>query len=73
MLIATQLNFLRLQVRVALDPTAAPRDRHWAELEIDESLRILPTPDLPTRVLDALKDHLPGQRGGSDDATRPSL
>ncbi|MDQ2851342.1 MAG: phosphotransferase [Actinomycetota bacterium] len=57
MLIATQLNFLSLQVRVALDPTAASRDRHWAQLEIDESLRILPTPDLLGTVLNALEDH----------------
>ena len=58
MLIASQLNFLSLQVRVALDPTAASRDRQWAELEIDESLRILPTPDLLATVLDVLEDHL---------------
>lgn len=57
MLIASQLNFLRLQLRVALDPTADPRDRRWAELEIDESLRILPTLRLLTTVIDALGDH----------------
>jgi Ser/Thr protein kinase RdoA (MazF antagonist) len=56
MLIASQLNFLGLQLRVALDPTAASRDRQWAELEIDESLRILPTPELLATVLDALDD-----------------
>ncbi len=54
MLIAAQLNFLNLQVRVALDPTAVPRDRSWAELEIDEALRTLPTPDLMAAILDAL-------------------
>lgn len=59
MLIASQLNFLSLQVRVALDPTAASRDRQWAELEIAESLRILPTPDLLATVLDALEDPAP--------------
>lgn len=61
MLIATQLNFLSRQLRVALDPTAVPRDRQWAELEIDESLRILPTPDLLATILhavDAVDDHL---------------
>lgn len=58
MLIATQLNFLSLQVRVALDPTVASPDRHWAQLEIDESLRILPTPDLLGTVLDAVEGHL---------------
>lgn len=55
MLIATELNFLSLQVRVALDPTAAAHERYWAEFEIDESLRILPTPDLLATVLDALQ------------------
>ncbi len=54
LLIASQLNFLILQVRVALDPTALPRDRNWAELEIDEGLRTLPTPNLLAAVLDAL-------------------
>jgi Ser/Thr protein kinase RdoA (MazF antagonist) len=55
MLIATRLNFLDLQVRVALDPTTLPRDRKWAEFEIDQGLRILPTPDLTAAVLDALE------------------
>ena len=59
MLIVTQLNFLRRQVRVALDPTASARDREWAELEIDESLRIMPTPELLATVLDALEDSQP--------------
>lgn len=54
MLIAAHLNFLHRQVRVALDPTALPRDRTWAELEIEEGLRTLPTPELTTAVLDAL-------------------
>jgi hypothetical protein len=54
MMIASHLNFLHLQVRVALDPAALRRDRIWAELEIDESLRTLPTPALITPVLDAL-------------------
>lgn len=54
MLIAGHLNFLKRQVRVALDPTALPRDRMWAELEIDEGLRTLPTPELIAAVLDAL-------------------
>lgn len=55
MLIAAALNFLSLQVRVALDPKTTTRERYWAESEIDESLRILPTPDLLTTVLDALQ------------------
>ncbi len=54
MLIAAQLNFVNRQVRVALDPTALPRDRSWAELEIDEGLRTLPTPDLTAAILDTL-------------------
>ncbi len=51
MLIATQLNFLDLQVRVALEEKTLARDRTWAELEIDEGLRILPTPRLLAAVL----------------------
>jgi Ser/Thr protein kinase RdoA (MazF antagonist) len=58
MLIATQLNFLNRQVRVALDPAALARDRNWAELEIDEGLRILATPDLLAAVLEALDAHV---------------
>lgn len=55
MLIATELNFLDLQARVALDPRTLPRDRAWAEREIDEGLRILPTPDLLVAVLDTVR------------------
>lgn len=54
MSIAASLNFFQRQLRVALDPTASSRDRTWAELEIDEWLRIRPSPDLLTTVLDAL-------------------
>ena len=57
MLIATQLNFLHHQVRVALDPRTPPPDLTWAEREIDEGLRILPTPDLVAAVLDAVAEH----------------
>jgi Ser/Thr protein kinase RdoA (MazF antagonist) len=57
MLVATQLNFLHRQVRVALDRTAPRRDRGWAEVEIDEGLRVLATPDLPGVVLGALAEH----------------
>lgn len=59
MLIAGQLNFLHGQVRVALDPRALPPARSWAELEIDEGLRTLPTPELTTAVLDALGSTAP--------------
>jgi Ser/Thr protein kinase RdoA (MazF antagonist) len=55
MRISTALNFLHRQVRVALDPGSEPGERAWAELEIDESLRILPTPELLTNVLDACR------------------
>ncbi|WP_336214080.1 phosphotransferase enzyme family protein [Nonomuraea sp. LPB2021202275-12-8] len=44
MLVASRLNFLLVQTGVALDPRAEPRHREWAEREIDEALRILPTP-----------------------------
>jgi Ser/Thr protein kinase RdoA (MazF antagonist) len=44
MLIAVRLNFLLVQARIALDPGAEPRHREWAEREIDEVLRTLPTP-----------------------------
>jgi Ser/Thr protein kinase RdoA (MazF antagonist) len=43
MLLACGLNFLLGQTRVALDPPAEPH-REWAEPEIDEALRIMPTP-----------------------------
>ncbi|OLT22124.1 hypothetical protein BJF81_13395 [Ornithinimicrobium sp. CNJ-824] len=54
MLVATRLNFLSSQAKVALDQGATPRDRAWAEEEIDEGLRTLPTPDLLDAVLDAV-------------------
>lgn len=57
MSISTQLNFLHRQVQIALDPQAQASSRTWAELEIDEGLRILPTPELLTRVLDAVAGH----------------
>ncbi|QFY14511.1 phosphotransferase [Nonomuraea phyllanthi] len=44
MLVASRLNFLLLQARIAVDSEAEPRHREWAEREIDEMLRILPTP-----------------------------
>lgn len=43
MLLAARLNFLLLQVSVAIDPATEREDREWAEREIDEALRILPT------------------------------
>ncbi|MFC4116776.1 phosphotransferase enzyme family protein [Nonomuraea zeae] len=43
MLLASRMNFLLVQSRVAIDPEAEPRHREWAEREIDETLRLLPT------------------------------
>jgi len=43
MLLACRLNFLLVQAGVAIDPQAERRHREWAEREIDEALRILPT------------------------------
>jgi Ser/Thr protein kinase RdoA (MazF antagonist) len=42
--IASRLNFLHKQIRSALDPDTEERHRDWAVREIDEALRILPTP-----------------------------
>jgi Ser/Thr protein kinase RdoA (MazF antagonist) len=52
MLIASRLNFLLGQTGIALDPQAEPRHREWAEREIDEALRILPTPRQLADVLE---------------------
>ncbi len=52
MLIASRLNFLVVQSRVALDPRAERRHREWAEREIDEGRRILPTPRQLADVLE---------------------
>lgn len=51
MLVASRLNFLLRQVRIAIDPAADPAHRDWAEREIDEALRILPTAAQLTEVL----------------------
>jgi Ser/Thr protein kinase RdoA (MazF antagonist) len=52
MLLASRLNFLLVQVGVAIDPLAELRHREWAEHEIDEALRILPTPQQLADVLE---------------------
>jgi Ser/Thr protein kinase RdoA (MazF antagonist) len=62
MLIATRLNFLLLQTSIALDPRAEPRHREWAEREIDEALRILPTPGQLAEVLDGISAQLQRRR-----------
>jgi Ser/Thr protein kinase RdoA (MazF antagonist) len=53
MMLATQLNYLLTQLRVMLDPHAAPRDKTWAEREIDEGLRLMPGEEQLDAVLTA--------------------
>ena len=57
MLVASRLNFLLVQARVAIDPGAEPRHREWAEREIDEALRILPTPRQLSDVLNLTRSY----------------
>lgn len=52
MLIASRLNFLLTQTTIAHDPQTEPRHREWAEREIDEALRILPTSQQLAEVLE---------------------
>jgi aminoglycoside phosphotransferase (APT) family kinase protein len=56
MLLACRLNFLLVQTRVAADPAAEPRHREWAEREIDEGLRTLPTPRQLAEVLELTRE-----------------
>jgi Ser/Thr protein kinase RdoA (MazF antagonist) len=42
--IAGRLNFLKRQIDIALDPAADHRHTDWAVYEIDEALRLLPSP-----------------------------
>ena len=58
MLLAGRLNFLLVQARVAIDPRAERRHREWAEREIDEALRILPTPRQLADVLELTRARL---------------
>lgn len=51
MLIATRCNFLQRQLRIARDPHAREDDREWAEREIAEGQRIMPTPEQLAAVL----------------------
>ncbi|WP_326628008.1 aminoglycoside phosphotransferase family protein [Nonomuraea fuscirosea] len=67
MLVASRLNFLLLQTRIALDPGAEPRHRAWAEREIDEALRIMPAPAHLAAVPAALEQ----PRGPADDRRAP--
>jgi hypothetical protein len=57
--IASRLNFLARQVRVALDPAEPERHREWAVREIDEAVRILPTAEVLDRLA-AIEAALPG-------------
>lgn len=54
MLVATRLNFLLRQLHVSTDRATSDGDRAWADQEIDESLRILPTVEQVAEVLAAL-------------------
>ena len=56
MLLAHRLNFLLDQARLALDPLTEPRHREWAEREIDELPRIMPTPHQLADVLAGTRD-----------------
>lgn len=56
MLLASRLNFLLAQTRIALDPRTERQHREWAEREIDEALAILPTPRHLAAVLDMTRD-----------------
>lgn len=56
MLLAHRLNFLLDRARLALDPRTEPRHREWAEREIDELLRIMPTPRQLADVLAVTRD-----------------
>lgn len=56
MLLASRLNFLLVQLGIAIDPRAEPRHREWAEREIDEALRILPTPRQLADVQELTRD-----------------
>jgi hypothetical protein len=44
--VASRLNFLHRQLGIATDPDADDRHRDWAVREIDEALRVLPTPEV---------------------------
>jgi Ser/Thr protein kinase RdoA (MazF antagonist) len=65
MMLACRLNFLLVQARVALDPTAEARHREWAEREIEETLLLTPTPGHLADVL-AVTRGTPGTGRGGD-------
>jgi Ser/Thr protein kinase RdoA (MazF antagonist) len=51
MLIASRLNFLVAQLAALLDERTSAEHRGWAEQEVDEALRIFPTPAQLSEVL----------------------
>jgi Ser/Thr protein kinase RdoA (MazF antagonist) len=57
MLVASRLNFLRKQLNIAIDERIPEEHRAWAETEIDEALRILPTPGQLAEVLELTRAH----------------
>ncbi len=52
MLVAGRVTFLQAQVGVAINTEAEERHRDWAVREIEEALRVLPTPRMLADVLD---------------------
>jgi hypothetical protein len=44
-----------VQLAAYLDEQLDPQHRAWAEQEIDEALRILPTPEQLAQVLDLIR------------------
>jgi aminoglycoside phosphotransferase (APT) family kinase protein len=63
-LLATRLNFLLLQAGVAADDDVDDRHREWAEREVDEALRILPTGQQLSAVLALARSLNAGHRRG---------
>ncbi|MCP2321770.1 Ser/Thr protein kinase RdoA (MazF antagonist) [Hamadaea flava] len=67
MLLADRLNFLLHQARIAADPGTADDDRAWAEREIDETLRLLPTPRQLSVTAARIARTLPAAPGSPPD------
>ncbi len=49
--VAARLNFLQRQIDIALDPVTEDRHKEWAVREIDQGLRILPTPTIIAELI----------------------
>lgn len=56
MLLASRLNFVLEQARLALDPDAEPRHRQWARYEVDSMRYLMPTLRQLTDVLAVARD-----------------